>query len=90
MGNKMTGKGMSVGLHCSVIGHTVGFDERKLPGNVWEETTGEKKRHWKEIKETKIGETFAENQRISECFVEASPQALTRQLWSIQRYSCNR
>ena len=29
MGNKMTGKGMSVGLRCSVIGHTVGFEQGK-------------------------------------------------------------
>ena len=27
MGNKMTDKGMSVGLLCSVIGHTVGFKQ---------------------------------------------------------------
>ena len=45
MGNKMTDKGMTVGLLCSVIGHTVGFEQRKLPGNVWEETTKGKERH---------------------------------------------
>ena len=28
-GNKMTGKGMSVGLRCSVLGHTVGFEQGK-------------------------------------------------------------
>ena len=27
MGNKMTDGGMSVGLLCSVIGHTVGFKQ---------------------------------------------------------------
>ena len=88
MGNKMTGKGMSVGLRCSVIGHTVGFEQGKWPGNVWEETTEGKERHWNEIKETKIGKAFAENQRISECFVEASLQALTSQLWSIHWTLC--
>ena len=83
MGNKMTGKGMSVGLCCSVIGHIVGFELGKWTGNVWEETTDGKERHWNEIKETKIGKAFAENRRISECFVEASLQAVTSQLWSI-------
>ena len=69
MGNKMTGKGMSVGLRCSVIGHTVSFEQGKWPGNVWEETTAEEKRHWNEIDETKIGKALGLNQRISECFV---------------------
>ena len=45
MGNKMTDKGMNVGLLCSVIGHTVGFELEKWPGNVWEETTEGKERH---------------------------------------------
>ena len=77
MGNKMTGKGMSVG-----------FEQGKWPGNVWEETTEGKERHWNEIKETKIGKAFAENQRISECFVEASLQTPTSQLWSIHWTLC--
>ena len=76
---------MSVGLLCSVIGHTVGFKQGKWPGNVWEETTEGKERHWNQIKATKIGNAFAENQRISDCFVKAIPQALTSQLWSIYR-----
>ena len=79
MGNKMTDKGMSVGLRCSVIGHTVDFELGKWPGNGWEEITEGKERHWNEIKGTEIGKAFAENQRISECFVEASLQALTSQ-----------
>ena len=83
MGNKMTDEGMSVGLLCSVIGNTMGFKRGKWPENVWEETTEGKERHWNEIKGTKIGKAFAENQWISECFVEASPQALTSQLWRI-------
>ena len=83
MGNKMTDGGMSVGLLCSAIGHTMGFKWGKWLENVWKETTEEKERHWNEIKGTKIGRAFAENQRISECFVVASPQALTSQLWSI-------
>ena len=78
MGNKMTDKEMSVGLLCSVIGHTVGVKQGKWPGNVWEETTEGKESHWNEIKETEIGKAFAENQQISECIVEASLQALTR------------
>ena len=45
IGNKMTDKGMSVGLLCSVIGHTVGFEQRKCLGNVWEDTTKGKERH---------------------------------------------
>ena len=45
-------------------------------------------RHWIEIKETKIGKAFAKNQQISECFVEASLQALTSQLWSIHWTLC--
>ena len=72
-------KGMSVGLLCSVIGHTEGSQQRKCHGNVWEDTTKGKERHWNEIKGTKIGKAFAENQQISECFVEASLQALTSQ-----------
>ena len=83
MGNKMTDEGMSVGLLCSVIGHTMGFKRGKWPENVWEETTEGKERHWNVIKGTKIGKAFAENQRINECFVEAGPQALTSQLWGI-------
>ena len=75
----MTDKGMSVGLLCSVIGHTVGFEQGKWPGNGWEETTERKERHWNEVKWTEIGQAFAENQGISECFVEASFQALTSQ-----------
>ena len=50
MGNKMTGKGMSVGLCCSVIGHTEGYEQGKWPGNVWEETKEGKERHLNEIK----------------------------------------
>ena len=79
MGNKMTDKGMRVGLLFSVNGHTVGFEQGKWPGNGWEETTEGKERHWNEIKWTHIGKAFAENLRISECFVEASLQALTSQ-----------
>ena len=71
MGDEMTDECMSVGLLCSVIGHTVDFWQAKWPGNVWEETTEGKEWHWNEIKGTKIGEAFAENQRISEWFVEA-------------------
>ena len=82
MDNKMTGKGMSVRLRCSVVGHTVGFEQGKWPGNVLEKTTEGKERHWNEIKRTKIGKAFAENQWIGECFVEASLQVLTSQLWS--------
>ena len=79
MDNKMTDEGMSVGLRCSVIGHTVDFELRKWPGNGWEEITEGNERHWNEIKGTEIGKAFAENQQISECFVEASLQALTSQ-----------
>ena len=75
----MTDRGMSVGLLSSLIGHSVGFKQGKWPGNGWEETTERKERHWNEIKGTEIGQAFAENQRISECFVEASFQALTSQ-----------
>ena len=56
--------------------------------NVWEETTEGKKRHWNEIKETKIGKGFAENQQLSESFVEACLQALTSQLWNIHWTLC--
>ena len=76
MGNKMTDKCMSVGLLCSVIGHTVDIWQAKSPGSSWEETTEEKEWHWNEIKGTKLGKAFAENQRISDSFVEASLQAL--------------
>ena len=75
----MTDKDMSVGLLCSVNGHTVVFKQGKWPGNGWEETTEWKERHRYEIKGTEIGQDFVENQRISECFVEASFQALTSQ-----------
>ena len=71
MGNEMTDKCLSVGLLCSVIGHSVGFWEAKWPGNVREEITEGKEWHLNEIKGTKIGEALAENQRISEWFVEA-------------------
>ena len=83
MGNQMTDKCTSVGLLCSVIGHSVEFRQAKWPGNVWEETTERKEWHCNEIKGTKIGKAFAENQQISECFVEASLQPLISQLWSI-------
>ena len=45
MGNKMTDKGISVGLCCSVIGHTVDFEMGKLPGNGWEEIREGNERH---------------------------------------------
>ena len=72
-----------MGLLCSVIGHTVGFRKGKWPCSVWEESTEGKERHWNEINRTKGSKAFAENQRISECFVEAGLQALINQLWSI-------
>ena len=88
MGNEMTDKCTSVGLLCSVIGHSVDFWQAKWPGNVWEETTERKEWHWNEIKGTKIGKASAENLRFSECFVEASLQALISQLWSIYWTFC--
>ena len=72
MGNKMPHKGMSMGPLCSVIGHTVGFQQGKWAGYIWEKTTEGKERHWNEIGGTKIGKAFAENKRIIECFVKAS------------------
>ena len=83
MGDEMTDKCMSVGLLCSVIGHTVDFWQTKWPGNVWEETKEGKEWHWDEIKGTKIDKAFAENRQISDCFVETSLQALISQLGSI-------
>ena len=55
---------------------------------VGEETTERTERHWNEIKGTKTGKAFAKNQWISECFVEASLQALKSQLRSIQWTLC--
>ena len=88
MGNKMPHKGMSVGPLCSFIGHTVGFQQGKWPGYTWETTTEGKERHWSEIGGTKIGKAFAETQRIIECFVKASLQAVASQLWSIHWTLC--
>ena len=88
MDNEMTDECMSVGLLCSVIGHTVDFWQVKWSGNICEETTEGKEWHWNEIKGTKIGKAFAENQRISKCFVEASLQARICQLWSIHWTLC--
>ena len=79
---------MSVFLLCLVIGHTVGFLQGKLPDSVWEETTEGKERHWNEIKGCEIGKAFAKNQWISECFVEASLQALISQLRNIHCTHC--
>ena len=84
----MTEKGMSVCLLCSVIGHTVGFRQGKWLGSVWEETIEGKEGQLNEIKGTKIGKALAENQCISECFVEASLQALVSQLWIIHWTLC--
>ena len=50
----MTGNGMSVGLHCLVISHTVGFNQGQRPESNWEETTGRKNGHRNEVKGTKI------------------------------------
>ena len=84
MGNKMTDKGMSVGLLCSVIGHTVGFREIEWPDSDLKETTERRERYLNEINRTEIGKPFAENQRIGECFVGAGIKALISQLWSIR------
>ena len=64
------------------------FKKGKRPGSVWEESKERKERHWNEINRTKGSKAFAENQRISECFVEAGLQALIRQLWSIHWTLC--
>ena len=61
-----------MGLLCSVIGLTVGFEQGKWVRDVWEITTEGKERHWNEINGTKIGKAFAENQHIIECFAKAS------------------
>ena len=70
-------------FNSSFIGRIVGFLQGKWPWSASEENTEGKKRHWNEIKGTKIGKGFAENQWISLCFIEASLQAQIRQLLSI-------
>ena len=77
----MTDKGMSVGLLCSVIGHTVGFGKGKWPGSVWEGSMEGKERHWNEINRTKRSKAFSGHQRVSECFVKAGLRALISQLY---------